>query len=264
MTAAELELFIEKLALPGPRRRHLRVRRQPAARGRPDVYAELVTELRELGVDRRDRHRGRADARRRCAPSPPSSPRTSARPRRSSATSSATPRTSPRARRGLLELGAGEAIITRETAASRIVGEGAGPAPPTRSRTEPLEPVSTVGSGDASSPATSPPATRALARASASPTPSPAAPSRPSTSAPARSTARRSSGCSTAVEVARARDPRRRSASALADSRAARQLTAVILSWAVAMTAFEQRRKQRSCTQTPARRGLFVRRNDHR
>ena len=90
-------------------------------------------------------------------------------------------------------MGAGEAIITTESGCVAIVGEG-----PSRAlyeaRIEPLEPVATVGSGDAFLAGYV--AARYQGRddreclASASP----AGPSRPSTSAPARSTAARSSG----------------------------------------------------------------------
>ncbi len=48
---------------------------------------------------------------------------------------------------GLLEMGAGEAIITSETGCVAIVGEGPSAAA-TRRRIEQLEPVATVGSGD--------------------------------------------------------------------------------------------------------------------
>ena len=110
-----------------------------------DVYARLIGELR--------------DARRRspcstptasrcapaCAPARRSSPPTSARPRRPSATSSTTPTTSGSASTGLIEMGAGEAIITRHWGCAAVVGVD-------RRRYEVavdrLEPVSTVGSGD--------------------------------------------------------------------------------------------------------------------
>ena len=95
--------------------------------------------------------------------------------------------------RGLVELGAGEAIITSPNGCvARRRRRRAAPRPtrsplPSSSRSRRSAPATP------SSPATSPPATRAPRRATASPTASPAAPSRPSTSAPARSTARRSS-----------------------------------------------------------------------
>ena len=102
---------------------------------------------------------------------------------------------------GLIEMGAGEAIITREAAASRSSASGV-----ERRRyeveIEPLEPVADGRLGRRLPGRLRRRALRGRARrASASPTASPAAPSRRSTSAPARSTRARSSGSLPRVEV---------------------------------------------------------------
>ena len=81
-------------------------------------------------------------------------------------------------------MGADEAAITTSARLRRAVGEGA-ERRLLEIHTEPLEPVSTVGSGDAFVAGYVAARYEGRARRSASPTASPAGPSRPSTSAPA-------------------------------------------------------------------------------
>ena len=111
VTPKELELFRDKL-LYLARGAEIVVFAGSLPRGvEPDVYAELIRELRKLGVD--DvvdtdgdplRHAVRAE--------PTSSRRTCSRPRSSSATSSTTTRTCVVAVREMVQLGAREAIMT--------------------------------------------------------------------------------------------------------------------------------------------------------
>ena len=96
----------------------------------------------------RARRRGRARCSPACAPAPRSSPRTSARPRSWSARSSPTATTSSTGSPSWSASGAGEAAITRPDGCVAVVGEGA-ERRFLEVRTEPLDPVSTVGSGDA-------------------------------------------------------------------------------------------------------------------
>ena len=97
--------------------------KRPARRSTPSVYARLVAGLREHGVLTRARLRRRADARR-----PPRRARGGGAERargrgRGRATSSPTRPTSSLGLDGLIEMGAGEAIITRENGCVAIVGE---------------------------------------------------------------------------------------------------------------------------------------------
>ena len=94
---------------------------------------------------------------------------------------------------GLLEMGAGEAVITREAGCVAIVRDGND-----RRRFEveiaPLEPISSVGSGDCFLAGYVAARYEDARPPSAWPTASPAAPSPPSTLAPGASTRTRSSG----------------------------------------------------------------------
>ena len=107
----------------------------------------LIAELRELGVLTvldTDGEQMRAGLRVRARGG---GPERRARRRRRSGTSSTTSTTSGSASPGLVEMGAGEAIITSETGCVAIVGEGADRRR-YEARIEQLEPVTTVGSGD--------------------------------------------------------------------------------------------------------------------
>ena len=134
--------------LPGRRREDLRARRLAAARRRRRPLRAPDRRPAPPRRRRRARRRGRGDAGRACAPAPRWSPRTSARPRSWSARSSPTAPTSPPGLAELVRLGAGEAAITRPEGCVAAVGEGA-ERRLLEVHTEPLEPVSTVGSGDA-------------------------------------------------------------------------------------------------------------------
>ncbi len=136
-------------ALPGQGRRGLRVLRQPAARGR---RRPLRAAGRGDAAPRRDHACStprasrcgspRARARRRDA-------RTSSRPRSSSATSSPTRTTAARGVGEMVELGAREAIMTLPDGCLALLGATARRPRLYRATLEPLEPVSSVGSGDA-------------------------------------------------------------------------------------------------------------------
>ena len=121
-------------ALPGPGREPLRARRQRPARRRPrrlrapDRRAAPARRARRVLDTDGEPMRARPARRARRGGA-----RTSARPRRPSATSSTTPTTSRSGSAGLLEMGAGEAIITREAGCVAIVGDGRRP-PPLRGR----------------------------------------------------------------------------------------------------------------------------------
>ena len=175
--------------LPGARRADLRARRQPAAA----VAATTSTRADRRRAARRSASRRSLDAEGEpmlagLRAGPRSSPRTSARPR-SAVGQEFNDREDALAglARAWSSSGAAEAVITRPEGCVAVVGDGRTSAVPRGDRPEPLEPVSTVGSGDAflagyvAARYDGAPAAR-----SASLTASPAAPSRPSTSAPAR------------------------------------------------------------------------------
>ena len=144
----EVEALLRADRLPRRRRQDLRARRLAAAgRRRRPLRAPDRRPARAAASPSCSTPRARRcwPA---CAPAPRWSPRTSARPRSWSARSSPTAATSPTGLAELVRLGAGEAAITRPDGCVAAVGEGA-ERRLLEVHTEPLEPVSTVGSGDA-------------------------------------------------------------------------------------------------------------------
>ena len=143
-----------------------------------------------------------------CAPSRTSSRRTCSRPRSSSATSSTTTRTAHRRARDVRARRArgdhdDARRLLRPDAAARGRRREPRALPRARARRARSSRARPSAPATPSWPASSPPATTALGRRSASPTASPAAPSRRSTSAPAWSTPSGSSRLRGEVEVER-------------------------------------------------------------
>ena len=149
VSEAELELFVGQAALPGQGRRRLRVLRQPAARRRRRPLRAADRGGEAARRDDRPRLGGRAADARHARRAPTSSARTSSRPRSWWATSSRTRRTAARAIGEMVELGAREAIMTLPDGCLAAARRRRASARLYRATLEPLEPVSSVGSGDA-------------------------------------------------------------------------------------------------------------------
>ena len=113
-----------------------------------DLYARLVKDLLKREHRRRPRRRGRARCSRACAPAPRSITPNEREAEELVGQEFADPGDLAQGLSELVRLGAGEAAITRPDGCVAVVGEGS-ERRFLEVRTEPLDPVSTVGSGDA-------------------------------------------------------------------------------------------------------------------
>ena len=147
VTESEISLFCDKLHVPRQGRRHLRVRRQPAARRRRQDLRRADHRAEAARRHDGDRRRGRADGAGAARRRPTSCRRTRARRSSSSATSSATTPTTSSRSTSSASAGPREAIITHAEGCYALVGRDH-----ERSlyelRIDPLEPVSAIGAGD--------------------------------------------------------------------------------------------------------------------